>query len=103
MNTDPKVSGGHIKKINNIYLRIFCSEPLKKSGKTLWESGKNQGILSGQKSGNPVSKKKNHTQGGCKDSGRNFDSVNIRYINFDNVKSVIFIKVKLNTSTKELE
>ena len=31
---------------------------------------------------------------------RTFDSVNIRYLNFDNVKSVIFTKLESNTSQK---
>ena len=37
------------------------------------------------------------------DSGRNCDSVNIRYLNFDDVKSVILTKLELSTSQKELK
>ena len=36
----------------------------------------------------------------CDDSGKNFDLVDARYLNFDNVISVIFTKLELNTSQK---
>ena len=54
MNTDPKVSGGHIKKNKQYLPKNFLLRTSKKIRENLWESGKNKGILSGQKSGNPV-------------------------------------------------
>ena len=35
-------------------------------------------------------------------NGRSFDSVNIKYLNFDNVKSVIFTRQELSTSQKTM-